>query len=132
MFCELDIFQAELTDIHREIPTLLELIVVPNICSPLSNQTIELTQAIQSHLITLPLADNIGGDSQLEVVVLTGGDYYCSFFTGKFVHGEIGPAAMEILLGWVLSGNTGVRGSSEYVSKHVLKVNYVGEVSETT
>ena len=46
--------------------------------------------------------------------------------------GEIGPVAMETFLGSVLSGNTGVRGSSEYVSTHVLKVSCVGEVSETT
>ena len=39
---------------------------------------------------------------------------------------------METLLGWALSGNTGVRGSSQYVSTHVLKVNCVGEASETT
>ena len=75
-FRELDIVQAELRNIHGENPTLLELIVVSNICSPLSNQTTELTQATHSHLITLPLADNTGGNSKLEVDVLIGGDYY--------------------------------------------------------
>ena len=50
----------------------------------------------------------------------------------KTVRGEIGTAAMEALLGWVLSGNTGVRGSSEYVSTHVLKVSCVGKVNEST
>ena len=99
VFRELDIVQAELTDIHGENPTLLELIVVPNICSSLSNQTIELNQATHSHLITLPLADNRGGSSELEVDVLIGGDYYWSFFTGKIVRGETGPVAMETLLG---------------------------------
>ena len=39
---------------------------------------------------------------------------------------------METLLGWVLNGNVGVRGSSEYVSTHILKVSCVGEVSEST
>ena len=39
---------------------------------------------------------------------------------------------METLLGWVLSGNTGVRGSSENVSTHVLKFICAGEVSEST
>ena len=39
---------------------------------------------------------------------------------------------METLLGWVLNGNVGVRGSSEYVSMHILKVSCVGEVSEST
>ena len=129
---EPDIVQAELRGIHWQTPTLLELIFVPNICSPLSNQTIELTQATHSHLITLSLADNTGGNSELLVDVLIGGDYYWSFFTGKIFRGEIGPVAMETLLGWVLSGNTGVRGSSEYVCTHVLKVSCVGEVSETT
>ena len=39
---------------------------------------------------------------------------------------------METLLGWVLNGNVGVRGSSEYVSTHILKVSCVGEVTEST
>ena len=107
MFRELDIVQAELRDILRENPTLLELTAVPNICSPLSNQTIELTQAKHSHLIILPLVDNTDGNSKLEADVLIAGDYYWSCFTGKIVCGEIGPVATETLLGWVLSRNTG-------------------------
>ena len=69
--------------------------------------------------------------SELEVNVLTPGDCYWSLFTSKIVGGEIDPVAMETLLGCVLSGNTGVRGS-EYVSTHVLKVSFVDEVSEST
>ena len=105
---------------------------MPNICSPISNQTIELTQATHSHFITLPLAVNSGGNSELEVDVLIGGDYYWSLFTRKIVRGEIGPVAMEVLLGWISSGNTAVKGSPEYVSTHVLKVSCVGELSEST
>ena len=99
MFCELDVVQAGLRDIHWKNSTLIEHIVVPNICSPISNQTIELTQATHSHFITLPLAVNSGGNSELEVDVLIGGDYYWSLFTRKIVRGEIGPVAMEVLLG---------------------------------
>ena len=132
MFREHDVVQAELRDIHRENPTLIELIVVPNIYSPISNQTIEQTQATHSHFITLPLAVNSGGNSELEVDVLIGGDYYWSIFTRKIVRGEIGPVAMETLLGWILSGNTEVKGLPEYVSTHVLKISYVGELNEST
>ena len=132
MFGELDVVQAGLRDIHGKNPTLIEHIVVPNICSPISNQTIELTQATHSHFITLPLAVNSGGNSELEVDVLIGGDYYWSLFTRKIVRGEIGPVAMEVLLGWISSGNTEVKGSPEYVSTHVLKVSCVGELCEST
>ena len=131
VFRELDIVQTKLKDIHGENPTLLELIVVPNICSPLSNQTIEMTQTEHSHLITLPLAGNTDGNSELEVDVLIGGSYYWSFFTGKIVRGGISPVAIVTLLGWVLSGNTGMTVSSEYFITHVLKVSCVGEVSES-
>ena len=53
--------------------------------------------------------------SELEVNVLIPGDCYWSLFTSKIVRGEIDPVAMETLLGCVLSGNTGVRGS-KYMS----------------
>ena len=109
VFREFDVAQAELRDIHGENPTLIELIVLSNVCSPILNQTKELTQATYSHIITLPLADNTGGNSELEVYVLIGGDYYWSFFTGKIVRGKIGPVARKILLGWGLTGNTGAR-----------------------
>ena len=111
VFREVDVDQAELRDIHGENPALIELIVAPYIFSPIWNQTIELTQATHIHLITLPSADNIGGNTELDVHALIGGDYYWSFFMGKILHGKIGPVAMETLLDWVLSGNTGVRGS---------------------
>ena len=36
------------------------------------------------------------------------------------------------MLGWVLSENTGVRGSFRYVSTHVLKVSCVGKLIGST
>ena len=119
VFREFDVAQAELRDIHGENPTLIELIVLSNVCSPISNQTKELTQATYSHIITLPLAYNTGGNSELEVYVLIGGDYYWSFFTRKIVRGKIGPVARKILLGWSLTGNTGARGSFNRFGKTV-------------
>ena len=83
VFREIDIVHVELRDIHGKNPNLTESIAVPNICFPISNQTIELTQATHSHLVTLPLAENTGGNSDLEVHVLIGGDYYWSFFMEK-------------------------------------------------
>ena len=83
VFREIDIVHVELRDIHGENPNLTEPIAVPNICFPISNQTIELTPATHSHLVTLPLAENTGGNSDLEVDVLIGGDYYWSFFMEK-------------------------------------------------
>ena len=90
-----------------------------------------MTQTEHSHLITLPLAGNTDGNSEPEVDVLIGGSYYWSFFTGKIVRGGISPVAIVTLLGWVLSGNTGMTVSSEYFITHILKVSCVGEVSES-
>ena len=57
---------------------------MPNIISPISNQIIEPTQATRSHLIILPLADNTGGDSELDVGVLIG-----VIITGCFLRGKL-------------------------------------------
>ena len=54
----------------------LNVFAVDRICSPLSNQTIELTQDSYPHLRGLQLADNTQGETDLEVHILVGADYY--------------------------------------------------------
>ena len=93
-----------------------KLIVVRNICSPISNQTIEVVKAIHDHLrdidhlmAILPLADfNNNGDNNLNIVILIGRDFYWSFVSGNIRKGRAGPIALQITLGWVLSRNVGV------------------------
>ena len=108
----------------------IEVHVVPFICSPISNQFIELAQVQYEHLIELKLADSTDGESNLKVDILIGGDNYWKFVTGKVVRGRSGPVALETIMGWVLSGSMDGIGrdcnstsSNVVASSHVLKVS---------
>ena len=57
--------------------------VVPTICSPISNQSIDLHQRQYNHLQSLKLADTITNPSDLPIDLLIGADYYWSLVTGK-------------------------------------------------
>ena len=101
--------------------------MIPNICSPISCQTIELAKATYEHLIELDLADGCNETSNLDVDVLIGGDYYWRFMTGKMIRGDDGPVALHTILGWVLSGlidGSNSLTTSTLMTNHVLKIDY--------
>ena len=50
--------------------------VVPTICSPISNQSIDLHQRQYNHLQSLKLADTITNPLDLPIDLLIGADYY--------------------------------------------------------
>ena len=80
---------------------------VPIICSPLQNQAVSFAASTYQHLSGLLLADSISADeneSNVEVDVLIGADYYWHFLTGAIKRGESGPTALQTKVGWVLSG----------------------------
>ena len=54
----------------------VEAICVPEICSPLKNQNIEIATGQYEHLLNLDFADCSQGEDSLEVVVLIGLDFY--------------------------------------------------------
>ena len=87
--------------------------VVLLICSPLKDQSIQLTQQSYEHLVDLELADCPAVDCGSEVDILIGNDIYWCFFTGDLKRGEFGPVAMKTTLGWVLSGPLPKELSSE-------------------
>ena len=79
--------------------------VVPLICSPLKDQSVQLAQQSYERLIELELADCPVVDCGSEVDILKfGNDIYWCFFTGDLKRGEFGPVSMKTTLGWVLSG----------------------------
>ena len=94
------------------------------VCSPISNQTIEVAKSTQDHPRDLPLADFINnGGNNLGIDVLIGGDFYWSFVSGNIQKGRTGPIDLETSLGWMLSSNAGVSSSrNEHVSTHILKL----------
>ena len=89
----------------------LNVFAVERISSPLSNQTIELTQDSYPHLRGLQLADNTQGETDLEVHILVGADYYWNFVADETVRGGTGtPVATNSKLGWLLSGPSATGG----------------------
>ena len=71
-----------------------------NICSPISNQTIEVAKTIHDHLRDLPFADfNNNGDNNLNIDILIGGYFYWSFLSGNIRKGRTGSIALETTLG---------------------------------
>ena len=101
---KINVVKADIKDIDGNMSMSVELHVVPKICSPISQQTIEIAQSMYNHLIGLKLSDSTDGNANLDIQVLIGGDQYWNFVTGKTIRSFEGPVAMETFLGWVLSG----------------------------
>ena len=74
---------------------------VPTICSPISKQNIKSAQEKYNHLSNLELADYSDCQSDSNIHILIGVDFYYSFISGKVRRGESGPVALESCLGWV-------------------------------
>ena len=107
----------------------LNVFAVDRVCSPLSNQTIELTQDSYSHLRRLQLANNTQGETDLEVhiLILIGVDYYWNCVSDETVRGGTGtPVATNSKPGWLLSGPSATGGghqqSVHLIATHVMKV----------
>ena len=78
----------------------------PKICSPLST-TINIHQ--YPHLQDLELADcyiTNEHNSNTDIDILIGSDYYFDLITGEIVRGEKGPVAINSAFGWLVSGPT--------------------------
>ena len=79
----------------------LSFLAVPLICDPLVSQPLSHVVKMFPHLAELDLVDT-GNESNIDVLV--GSDLYWKLVTGRVVHGENGPTAVETVFGWVLSG----------------------------
>ena len=82
----------------------IKTFTIPTICSPIANQAVDVAARSYSHLSDLPLADFCVAESDVDVDMLIGGDYFWSIVTGVVRRGEEGPVAMETKLGWVFPG----------------------------
>ena len=113
--CDVVQFVVKCTD---SLNVFINAYEVDVICGPIANQTIDFAQQHYPHLQNLPLADSASGDGGLEVDVMIGADYYCSFVQNHVVRGEssYSPVAIRARLGYVLSGPVNVPTGSEISS----------------
>ena len=89
-----DVATVSLRTLNDDLNTYIKAFTIPTISSPIAC----------SHLSDLPLADFCVADSDVDVDMLIGADYFCSFVTEVVRRGEEGPVATETKLGWVWSG----------------------------
>ena len=107
------------------ISMYLNAYTVPFICSPVSNQCIDLAQKSYPHLMDLKLADSSEGTLDLEVDCMIGADYYWTLVTDEVKRGLIpGPVAIRTTLGWVLSGPVNP-GTSPDTSVHLTSTHVI-------
>ena len=88
----------------------------PKICSPLTT-TIDLN--LYPHLQDLQLSDiNIlaGRQTDSDIDILIGADYYFDILTGEMIRDEGGPVAINTEFGWVVTGQTNDTESKSKVS----------------
>ena len=103
----------------------IEALVVPLICSPLSNQNISFAAREFPSLRSLKLADSKASFLSSKVDILVGLDFYNNFFSGKVVRTSGGPTAHETVFGWVLSGPFSSESSNFSSSSNLCTVSHV-------
>ena len=103
-------------------------IELPEICSPISCQVIEVAKSTYPHLWSLILADNPTSEAQHEMPIdcLFGVDNCWQFLEGSVIQGEFpGPVDVLSRFGWLLSGPVNMQENNHLsvnlISTHVLK-----------
>lgn len=122
-----------LSNVKTHENVFISALVVPMICSPLSNQDVKFAKEHYQHLSEITLSESVCDNQQLSDVhvhVLIGSDHYWDVVTGETRRGERGPVAMSTVLGWTLSGPvdhvTSCKQSVNMLSStHVLKVQSI-------
>ena len=98
------------------------------ICNPLSDPCVSITKNQYDHLKYLKLTDSSDSKFNCNVDILIGADYYWDFVSGNIRRGNSGPVAIEIILGWVLSGTcefeNNISATVNLSSTHVLKISF--------
>ena len=89
------------------------------------NKHLELVHGNYPHLVNIWLSDVCQHKDQLEIHFLIGADYLWSFQTGNVVRGGVGePVAIEMQLGWVVSGP--LESSPSTDREREVSVNIIG------
>ena len=82
----------------NNLTVYIKAYVVDLICSPVSNQVINIAQAMCPHLTNLPLADSGDRLTDLEVDVMIRADIVHYFLLDKVVQGSSCPVLLQFLL----------------------------------
>ena len=107
---------------------------VPVICSPLSNQRVDIAEKLFPVLKGLDLSDNRKDNRDVDLLI--GADYYWTVIEGETRRcNEDGLTALNSKLGWILSGPFNEKGDTktdvvQLCDTHILKVEMEFENEE--
>ena len=112
----------------------ISALVVPHICDAIASPFGEASIRRYPHLASLDLADRLKPTSA-NIDILIGVDYYWSLVSGRVERGPSGPTAIEIRVGWVLSGPIESDSTDQtivgFVDTHILRVDTQSDQLET-
>ena len=92
----------------------------PVICSSVSTR-VDIKD--YPHLQGLRFADNFDSDSDKDIGILVGANYYYDFVTGDIIKGSSGPVAIASKLGWLLSGPANISCSGNESPPSCFNIN---------
>ena len=106
---------------------VINALVVPSICTPLSQQCVSIARNQYDHLKYLKLDNSSDSKFKCNVDILIGADYYWDFVSGNIKRRNSAQVAVETVLDWVLSGayeyRNGITTAVNLSSTHVLKIS---------
>ena len=120
----LEVVEVKIANVENSSYKIINALVVPLICNPLSDQCVSIAKNQYDHLKYLKLSDSSNSKFNCNVDILIGADYYWDFVSGNIKRGNSGPVAVETILGWVLSGTyefqNNISATVNLSSTHVL------------
>ena len=98
-----DVVKIKLNVIKKEF--VIEMLVVPQICSPITNQMVARVSQNDPDFKNLRLVDSFH-EQIVNIDIFIGTDFYDTIFNGEKIRGKSNqPVALSSHFGWVLSGN---------------------------
>ena len=100
----LEVVEVKIANVENSSYKIINTLVVPLICNPLSDQCVSIAKNQYDHLKYLKLSDSSDSKFSCNVDILIGADYYWDFVSDNIRRKNSGPVAVETISGWVLSG----------------------------
>ena len=101
----LEVVEVKIANVENSSYKIINTLVVPLICNPLSDQCVSIAKNQYDHLKYLKLSDSSDSKFNGNVDVLIGAEYYWDFASGNIRRGNSAPLAVETMLCWVLKGS---------------------------
>ena len=119
--------EVKIVNVENSSYKIINTLVVPLICNPLSDQCVSIAKNQYDHLKYLKLSDSSDSKFNCNVDILIGADYYWDFVSGNTRRGNSGLVAAEIILRCVLSETyefeNNIYATVNLSSTHVLKIS---------